>query len=68
MFSPVVDEIAGEIKYAKVGKINVDEERDLAVKFKVMSIPTLAVVKDGKVVNKSVGAVPKSEILKMLKV
>lgn len=68
MVSPVVDEIAGEVTHAKVGKINVDEEPELARAFNVMSIPTLAVVKNGKVVSTSVGAKPKAVIIKMLEV
>jgi thioredoxin len=68
MLSPVVDEVAGEVSDAKVCKINVDDEPELASAFQVMSIPTLAVVKDGKVVNTSVGVKPKSAILNMLKV
>lgn len=68
MVSPVVEEIAGEVTTAKVGKINVDEQPELARAFNVMSIPTLAVVKNGKVVNTSVGAKPKAAILKMLDV
>lgn len=66
MLSPVVDEIAEEVTNAKVGKVNVDEESELASQFKVMSIPTLIVVKDGKVVGTSVGVKPKSAILSML--
>ena len=66
MVSPVVDEIAEEVTDKKVGKINVDEQPELASAFQVMSIPTLAVVKDGKIVKTSVGAVPKSAILSML--
>lgn len=66
MVSPVVDEIANEVTHAKVGKINVDEQPELAQTFKVMSIPTLAVVKDGKIVKTVVGARPKADILKML--
>ena len=68
MVSPVIDEIAGEVTNAKVGKINVDEQPELASKFKVMSIPTLAVIKGGKVVNTSVGAKHKSAILSMLNI
>ena len=68
MVSPVVDEVANEVQGAKVGKINVDEQPELAQAFKVMSIPTLAVVKDGKVVKTAVGVRPKAEILKMLEV
>lgn len=68
MVSPVVDEIAGEVTNAKVGKINVDEQPELASSFRVMSIPTLAVMKDGKVVNTTVGARSKNDILSMLNV
>jgi thioredoxin 1 len=66
MVSPVVEEIASERSDIKVGKINVDEERELAMQFGVMSIPTLVVMKNGKVVNRAVGARPKSQILAML--
>lgn len=66
MVSPVVDEIANEEKNIKVGKINVDEQQELAQAFKVMSIPTLVVVKGGKVVKTAVGVRPKADILKML--
>jgi thioredoxin 1 len=68
MVSPVVDEIAGEVKTAKVGKINVDEQPELAQAFSVMSIPTLAVVKGGKIVKTMVGARPKADILRMLEI
>lgn len=68
MIGPVIEEIAEETKeYAKVGKVNVDEERFLSDKFNVMSIPTLILFKDGKVVSTSIGAKPKKEILEMLK-
>ena len=66
MVSPIVDEIAGERTDIKVGKINVDEQPELAQDFSVMSIPTLVVMKNGKVTNKSVGARPKADILSML--
>jgi thioredoxin 1 len=66
MVAPVIDEIAGEVTTSKVGKINVDEQPELAAAFKVMSIPTLAVVKGGKVVSTAVGAKQKSAILAML--
>ena len=66
MVSPIVDEIAAERGDIKVGKVNVDEERDLAGQFGVMSIPTLVVIKGGRVVNQMVGARPKSQILAML--
>ena len=66
MVSPIVDEIARERSDIKVGKINVDEQRDLAAAFNVMSIPTLVVMKDGKAVHQAMGARPKAEILSML--
>ncbi|MCD8123972.1 MAG: thioredoxin [Lachnospiraceae bacterium] len=66
MVSPVVDEIAEERSDIKVGKINVDEQPELAAQFHVMSIPTLIVVRDGKVVNQTVGAQPKNQILALL--
>ncbi len=66
MVSPIVDEIAADTNDKKVGKINVDEQPELASAFQVMSIPTLVVMKDGKIVKKSVGARPKAEILEML--
>ncbi|HIV61558.1 MAG TPA: thioredoxin [Candidatus Butyricicoccus avistercoris] len=66
MVSPIIDEIAGERADIKVGKINVDEQPELAAEFKVMSIPTLVVMKDGKIVNQSMGARPKAQILEML--
>lgn len=66
MIAPVVDEIAKEIPNIKVGKVNIDEQPELASTFNVMSIPTLAVMKDGKIVKTMVGVKPKSSILKML--
>lgn len=66
MVSPLVDEIAQERTDIKVGKINVDEQQELAVKFNVMSIPTLMVFKNGAVANQAVGAVPKENILALL--
>ena len=66
MVSPIVDEIAEEREDIKVGKVNVDEESELAARFRVMSIPTLVVMKDGEIVNQSVGARPKAQILAML--
>ena len=63
MLSPIVDEVAEEIgDTAKVGKINVDEESDLASRFQIMSIPTLVVIKDGKEVKRSVGVISKNEV------
>ncbi len=65
MVIPVVEKIAEEYPEYKVVKINVDEEQELAAQFGVMSIPTLMVVKNGQVVNKSVGAKNKQQILAM---
>ncbi len=67
MLSPTVEEIADEVSDVKVGKVNVDEQPELARQFNVMSIPTLVVIKDGKVAQTSIGARPKSDILAMLK-
>ena len=66
MLSPVVDEIAEERSGVKVGKVNIDEQAELASRFGVMSIPTLVVLKDGKVTAQSVGVQPKQSILAML--
>lgn len=66
MVSPIVDEIAEENPQYLVGKINVDEEPELASAFGVMSIPTLVVMKNGEIVNRSTGARPKAQILAML--
>ncbi|HIQ78317.1 MAG TPA: thioredoxin [Candidatus Scatomorpha intestinavium] len=66
MVSPIVDEIANERSDIKVCKVNVDEQPELASAFGVMSIPTLVVMKDGKVTNQAVGAMPKQRILALL--
>ena len=66
MVSPIVDEIAAERGDIKVGKVNVDEQPELAAQIGDMSIPTLVVMKGGKVANQMVGARPKSQILAML--
>ena len=66
MVGPIVDEIADERGDIRVGKVNVDEQPELAAQFGVMSIPTLVVMKGGKVVNQMVGARPKNQILAML--
>ena len=66
MLSPIIDEIGEETAGIKVGKVNVDEQRELAAQFGVMGIPTLAVMKGGKVVNSSVGVRPKEQILALL--
>lgn len=66
MVSPIVDQIADERSDIKVGKINVDEQPELAQQFRIISIPTLVVMKDGQIANKAVGAMPKEEILALL--
>lgn len=66
MVVPIIEEIREERSDIVVGKVNVEEQQDLARQFRVMSIPTLVVIKDGKVVNRSVGAKSKDEILAML--
>ncbi len=66
MISPIINEIAEETPTVKVGKVNVDEQRELAAAFNVMSIPTLVVMKDGKVVSQAMGARPKGQIVSML--
>ena len=65
MLSPVVDEIAEETDAIKVCKVNVDDEGDLAVRFGIMSIPTLLAFRDGKLIKQSVGVQPKQAILDM---
>lgn len=66
MLSPIVDEIAEELNQIKVCKVNVDDQGELAQKYKVMSIPTLLVIVDGNVVNTSIGLKSKADILEML--
>ena len=66
MLSPIVDEIANERSDILVGKVNVDEEEDLAREFGVFSIPTLVVMKGGRVVSQSAGVRPKAQVLAML--
>ena len=66
MLSPIIDEIAEERTDIKVGKVNVDDQMELAKTFKIANIPTLVVLKDGEVVKQSVGAVPKAKILELL--
>ena len=66
MVSPIVDEIAEENDAIKVGKVNVDEQPELARRFGIMSIPTLIVMRDGQVANQAVGARPKEAILALL--
>ncbi len=67
MVSPIIDQIAAEENDIKVCKVNVDEQSELAAKYSVMSIPTLMVVKDGKVVTQAAGARSKQAILDMMK-
>lgn len=66
MVAPIVEEIAAENSQYVVGKINVDEQPELASAFGVMTIPTLVVIKNGEIVNKSTGARPKAQILALL--
>lgn len=67
MIGPVIEEIAGEVTDAKICKVDVDAEPELARKYKVLSIPTLMVFKDGELVRRESGAKSKEEILEMLK-
>jgi thioredoxin 1 len=66
MVSPIVDEIAEERTDIKVGKVNVDDQMELARIFKIVNIPTLLVIKDGEVVKTQIGAVPKEKLLELL--
>lgn len=66
MVLPIVEQIAEENPHIKVGKVNVDEQPELASQFQVVSIPSLFVLKDGKIINQSLGAKPKEQILAML--
>ena len=66
MVGPILDEIAGERSDIKVATVNVDEQPELAGQFGVMSIPTLVVVKEGRIVQQAMGARPKAQILSML--
>ena len=66
MVVPIVEEIAAEHPEYKVVKVNVDEEAELASRFRVISIPTLVVIRDGQIVEQSIGARPKNQILSML--
>ncbi|MDD2217393.1 MAG: thioredoxin [Eubacteriales bacterium] len=67
MVGPVIDKIGEEAVGFKVGKVNVDEQPELAGEYSVMSVPTLIVIKDGKVANKAIGAISKESILALLK-
>ncbi len=66
MLGPVIDEIAEESTNFKVGKVNIDEQPELATKYQVMSVPTLVVIKNGEVANRATGVTPKQKILDML--
>ena len=67
MLLPVIEELAGQVQDVRICKINVDEERELAKQFRVMSIPTLVVMDQGQVVQRSLGYKPKEEVLELLK-
>jgi len=66
MLGPIIDEIANENNSIIVGKVNVDEEPELASRFGIMSIPTIVVMKDGKIANQTMGVQPKASILSLL--
>jgi len=66
MVGPIIDQIAEERDDIKVGKVNVDEQQELAAQFRVSSIPTLVVMKDGQITNQALGARPKNQILELL--
>lgn len=67
MVKPVIEELGEEVTDAKICKIDVDEQPELAKQYRVMSVPTLAVFKDGQIVKREVGAKSKAELLEMLK-
>ena len=67
MLSPIIDEVAEENTDIKVVKVNVDDAQDLAMKYQVMSIPTLVVIKKGEEVNRSVGLIDKAQVLNLIK-
>ena len=67
MLSPIIDEVAEENDDIKVLKVNVDDSQDLAMKYQVMSIPTLVVIKNGSEINRSVGLIDKAQILNLIK-
>lgn len=68
MLSPILDEVEAEASGTKIGKINIDDEPELAAQFGVMSVPTLVVMQDGVIQNTAVGVRPKEDILQMLTV
>lgn len=67
MLSPIVDEVAEEVTDVKFGKVNVDEQVELAQSFGISSIPALIVIENGKVVNQSVGLIPKDKVMALIK-
>ncbi len=67
MLAPILEQLAEEHPEVKVGKVNTDEQMELATKFGIMSIPALFVMKDGKITNQSVGVQPKERLLDLLK-
>lgn len=67
MVLPIIEELSEELTDAKVGKVNVDEQPELAMAYKIMTIPTLLVFKNGEVANKAIGGMSKAEILELLK-
>lgn len=67
MLSPRVDEVAEEITDVKVGKVDIDELTELAIRYKVMSVPTLILFKDGEVAGKSIGLISKEEIMEFIR-
>ena len=66
MVAPVLEEIASEVADVKITKVNVDEQPELAQKFQVMSIPTMVLIKEGKVVDTTVGAQPKVDLVRFI--
>ena len=66
MVAPVLEELAGEITDVKIAKVNVDQQPDLAQKFQIMSIPTMVLIKEGKVVDTTVGAQPKDDLVRFI--
>lgn len=68
MMSPILDDVAAEVNdQVRIGKVNVDEEQELAQQFKILSIPTLLFIKNGKIVKSEIGVRPKNQILSILK-
>lgn len=67
MLAPILDEVAEETEEFKVCKVNVDEEGDLAMQFRIMSIPTLVVIKQGEEVKRSLGVISKDEVMDLMR-